>query len=251
MQSPSFSGAAPLHVAVIMDGNGRWATRRRRPRAAGHRAGAQAARATIEAAPALGVTTLTLFALSSDNFGRPAGEVAALLRLLAEFLERETDRLAARGVRLELIGRRDRLGAALNAAVARAERRTAGGRALDLRVAVDYSARAEILRAAATVARAAPHGPPDAHPEVPNGRATAPPPAGPTPFGRWPDVDLLVRSGGERRLSDFLLWECAYAELWFTDRLWPDFTRHDLAEAVAAYRQRDRRFGLIPGSPAA
>jgi undecaprenyl diphosphate synthase len=224
------SPQTPFHVAVIMDGNGRWATRRGLPRAAGHRAGVRAVRAVVEAAPELGVTMLTLYAMSSDNFGRPAAEVSALLRLFAEYLRRETPRLIERGVRLEVIGRRDRLPPPLVDAVTRAEERTAGGASLHLRIAIDYSARGEILRAAAEHAHA-----PDAS----------------SPFDRWPAVDLLVRAGGERRLSDFLLWECAYAELWFTDRLWPDVTRHDLEEAVAGFRHRERRFGVLPGSPAA
>jgi undecaprenyl diphosphate synthase len=231
MQSASPQPADPLHVAVIMDGNGRWATRRGLPRVAGHRAGVGAVRAVVEAAPQLGITMLTLYAMSSDNLGRPAGEVAALFRLLAEYLRRETPRLVERGVRLEIIGRRDRLPTPLVDAISRAERRTAGGRTLHLRVAIDYSARGELRRAAAEHAAAGPDAP--------------------LPFDGWPDVDLLVRSGGERRLSDFLLWECAYAELWFTDRLWPDITRQDLEEAIASFRRRERRFGLLPGSPAA
>jgi undecaprenyl diphosphate synthase len=225
MQRASQKNTDSVHAAIIMDGNGRWATRRGLPRVAGHRAGARVVRDIVEAAPSLGITTLTLYAMSSDNFGRPAGEVAALLRLFAEYLGRETGRLVEKGVRLEVIGRRDRLPARLAAAIARAEQRTAGGEALRLRLAIDYSARGEILRA---VERA-------------GERAGA----GEHPFAGWPDVDLLVRSGGERRLSDFLLWECAYAELSFTDRLWPDFTRDDLAAAVADFRRRDRRFGLV------
>ena len=218
MQSASHPNSRFFHVAVIMDGNGRWATRRALPRAAGHRAGARVVRDIVEAAPSLGVTILTLYAMSSDNFGRPAGEVAALMRLFAEYLARETGRLVEKGVRLEVIGRRDRLPPRLVAAIARAEQRTAAGTALHLRLAIDYSARAEIRRAAER---------------------------GPAALDEWPDVDLLVRSGGERRLSDFLLWECAYAELWFADRLWPDFTRADLEEAIVDFRQRDRRFGRV------
>jgi undecaprenyl diphosphate synthase len=212
-----------------MDGNGRWATRRGLPRAAGHRAGARAVRLAVEAAPSLGITALTLYALSSDNFLRPPAEVRSLLRLLAEYLRREAEPLAARGVRLELVGRRDRLPPPLVAAAAEAERRTAGGRALDLRIAIDYSARDQIRRAAEAMRR--------------DGT--------PAPFERWPDVDLLIRSGGERRLSDFLLWECAYAELWFTDRLWPDVTRQDLEDAIADFRRRHRRFGRLTEPPAA
>ena len=234
VQSTSF------HVAIIMDGNGRWAGRRGLPRPAGHRAGARAVRRIVEAAPSLGISTLTLYALSSDNFNRPPTEVSALMRLFAEYLERERRPLAERGVRLQVIGRRDRLPAALRTAITRAESATAEGRALTLRLAIDYSARDEIRRAvAASVASGtAPLG------TAPLG--TAPLGTGaPDPFAAWPDVDLLVRTGGEQRLSDFLLWECAYAELWFTDRLWPDVTAQDLAAAVADFRRRDRRFGRI------
>jgi undecaprenyl diphosphate synthase len=239
MQSTSF------HVAIIMDGNGRWATRRALPRAAGHRAGARAVRRVVEAAPSLGISTLTLYALSSDNFQRPPAEVSALLRLFAEYLERERRPLAERGVRLQVIGRRDRLPAPLVTAIERAERTTAEGRALTLRLAIDYSARHEILSALArhrTTEDTEEHG----------GRQRTPPCSSvssvvetKSPFTGWLDVDLLVRTGGEQRLSDFLLWECAYAELWFTDRLWPDVTAHDLDAAVADFRRRDRRFGRI------
>jgi undecaprenyl diphosphate synthase len=210
-----------------MDGNGRWATRRGLPRTAGHRAGVRVVRRVVEAAPTLGIGTLTLYTLSSDNLRRPPAEVAALLRLLAEHLDRERDELAERGVRLRVIGRRDRLPAPLVAAVERAEAATERatrdrGERLTLRLAIDYSARDEIRRAAQAMAL----GTGD-------------------PFAAWPDVDLLVRTGGEQRLSDFLLWECAYAELWFTDRLWPDVTAQDLAAAVADFRRRERRFGRI------
>jgi undecaprenyl diphosphate synthase len=222
VQSTSPNAAAGLHVAVIMDGNGRWAARRGLPRPAGHRAGARAVRAIVEAAPSLGISTLTLYALSSDNFQRPAAEVSALMRLFAEYLGRESDALAEQGVRFRAVGRRDRLPASLCRVIDRAEQTTAAGARLTLRLAVDYSARDEIRRAVAAA------------------------PSGTDPFAGWPDVDLLVRTGGEQRLSDFLLWECAYAELWFTDRLWPDVTPQDLAAAVADFRRRDRRFGRIP-----
>ena len=198
-----------------MDGNGRWATRRGLPRAAGHRAGAEAVRRIVEAAPGLGVTALTLYAFSSDNWRRPAAEVTALMRLFACYLRTEAAELAAQGVRLSIIGRRDRLPQSLVTAIAAAEQDTAGGRRLELRIAVDYSARAAI-RAGAVL----------------------------------PDVDLLIRTGGEQRLSDFLLWECAYAELWFTDRMWPDFAGGDLASAIQAFRSRDRRFGGLPAREA-
>lgn len=200
-----------LHVALIMDGNGRWAARRGLPRSAGHQAGARAVRRTVEAAPRLGITALTLYAFSSDNWKRPAGEVATLMRLFDRHLRGETSRLVANGVRLEVIGRRDRLAPSLVVAIHAAEAATAGGTTLHLRLAVDYSARAAI------------HA----------GRLL-------------PDVDLLIRTGGEQRLSDFLLWECAYAELHFTTRMWPDFAAADLKTAVKEFHQRERRFGALP-----
>ena len=221
-----------LHVAVIMDGNGRWATARGLARTAGHARGAEAVRRTVEAAPSLGIRTLTLYAFSGDNWKRPAPEVQALLQLFARHLRSETATLAERGVRLTVIGRRDRLPAPLAAAIARAEHRTAGGRVLDLRLAIDYSAREAIVRAAVRLA-----------PEETGQAAFARRLAEAYGADRAPDVDLVVRTGGERRLSDFLLWESAYAELYFTPRAWPDFGRDDLAAAVADFRGRARRFG--------
>jgi undecaprenyl diphosphate synthase len=204
-QSTSF------HVAIVMDGNGRWATRRGLPRAAGHRAGAEAVRRVVKIAPDCGVTALTLYAFSSDNWARPAAEVATLMRLFARYLRSETAEFAAQRVKLMIVGRRDRLPYSLVEAVAAAEQATAGGTRLELRIAVDYSARAAI-RAGTLL----------------------------------PDVDLLIRTGGEQRLSDFLLWECAYAELWFTDRMWPDFGAAHLAAAIHEFHSRDRRFGGLP-----
>jgi undecaprenyl diphosphate synthase len=213
-----------------MDGNGRWATRRGMPRQAGHAAGVEALGRIVEAAPGLGIDTLTVYAFSVDNWQRPKTEVGALMGLLRRYVEAETRRLADGGARLTVIGRRDRLPGDIAAAIVRAERATAGGSKLHLRVAVDYSARDAILDAASAAARA--------------GDFTR---AG---FARFltgqeaqRDVDLLIRTGGEKRLSDFLLWECAYAELYFTDRLWPDFGADDLAAAVAAFHSRERRFG--------
>lgn len=216
-----------------MDGNGRWAVARGLPRVAGHVAGARAARRVIEAAAAAGVGVLTLFAFSSDNWRRPRGEVARILALVRRFLRREAAACAASGVRLEVIGRRDRLPRGLLAEVARAEAATAGGAGLRVRVAVDYSARDAIVAAAA---RWAGDGPPTRE-----GFAACLA-SGPA----VPDVDLFLRPGGERRLSDFLLWESAYAELVFLDRLWPDVTGDDLRGAVAEFRGRQRRFGALP-----
>ena len=236
MQS-TLSIVAPsgMHVAVIMDGNGRWANARGLPRVAGHRAGAKAVRRIVEAAPGLGVGTLTLYAFSSDNWQRPPREVGALMRLFRSYLASETQRLLEDGVRLTVIGRRDRLPEVLVRAIAGAEAATAGGERLHLRLAIDYSAREAILRAAALAAGR----------EVGRGEFEALLGAAVGAKAPAPDVDLLVRSGSEQRLSDFLLWECAYAELWFTERLWPDVTPADLAAAIDDFRRRDRRFGRL------
>jgi undecaprenyl diphosphate synthase len=197
-----------LHAAIIMDGNGRWALRRGRPRAAGHRAGAAAVRRVVEAAPSLGIRTLTLYAFSSDNWRRPPAEVSRLMRLFEAYLRGETARCIAEGVAVRVIGRRDRLGPALLGAITAAEKATSGGRTLQLNLAVDYSSRLAIRSRELL-----------------------------------PDVDLLIRTGGEQRLSDFLLWECAYAELHFTSAAWPDFGRAELAVAVSDFHSRQRRFG--------
>jgi undecaprenyl diphosphate synthase len=229
-----------LNVAIIMDGNGSWATARGLPRTAGHLRGADAVRRTVEAAPELGIHTLTLFAFSGDNWRRPPDEVQTLLRLFARHLRIETGSLATRGVRLRVIGRRDRLPPALVAAIGRAEHATAGGRILDLRIAIDYSAREAIVRAAGRLS-----------PGEQGGAAFARRLAEACATDAMPDVDLVIRTGGERRLSDFLLWESAYAELYFTPRAWPDFGRDDLAAALADYRGRERRFGgLVTGGRA-
>jgi undecaprenyl diphosphate synthase len=214
-----------LHAAIIMDGNGRWASRRALPRAAGHRAGASAVRRTVEAAPGVGISTLTLYAFSEDNWSRPAREVSALMKLLGRYLAQESGRCVANGVRLEAIGRRDRLPAPLVALLEEAERKTAHGARLHLRLAIDYSSRQAILDAARR-----------AESDTSEEQFSA---------LMGPDVDLLIRTSGEQRLSDFLLWECAYAELVFTPRLWPDFTAGDLAEAVAEFHRRERRFGAV------
>ncbi len=198
-----------------MDGNGRWANARMLPRVLGYRAGVHAARAVIEAGPELGVTTLTLYAFSSDNWRRPPAEVAAIMLLFREFLVSEVPRCRESGVRLSVIGRRDRLDPVLVSEISNAERDTISGSSLHLRIAVDYSGRDAIS-------------------------------AGQL----GPDVDLLIRSGGEHRLSDFLLWESAYAELYFTPCLWPDFGRSDLEAALRDFRRRDRRFGALSSVPA-
>lgn len=227
-----------LHVAIIMDGNGRWATRRGLPRRAGHTAGVEALQRVVEAAPDLGIGTLTLYAFSADNWRRPEAEVRFLMGLLRSYLEAEMARLARSGARLTVIGRRDRLPGDIVGAIAQAEQETAGGSRLHLRVAVDYSARDAILAAAAAAA---------ARPNDLTREGFARLLTG---LDSHQDVDLLIRTSGEKRLSDFLLWECAYAELHFTDRLWPDFDADDLAEAVVSFRRRERRFGGL-GTPVA
>ena len=216
-----------FHVAIIMDGNGRWATRRGLPRVAGHKAGARAVRRTIEAAPDLGVSVLTLYAFSEDNWSRPAVEVSALMKLLGRYLVQETQRCINNGVRLEAIGRRDRLPAPLVGMLEDAERRTAHGSRLRLRLAIDYSSRHAILTAAGRISHS------DRLAE--NSLSAL----------LGPDVDLLIRTSGEQRLSDFLLWECAYAEMVFTPRLWPDFGREDLMQAITEFQRRERRFGAV------
>lgn len=239
-QSASHPLVPGLHVGLIMDGNGRWAARAGRPRTAGHREGAGAVRRVVEAAPALGIGTLSLYAFSADNWRRPAAEVRALMRLFREYLRVEAPRCVANGVRLEVIGRRDRLDRALRRRVEAAEGQTAAGRRLLLRIALDYSGRDAILRAAQCLR-------PDAVPTRESfGRLVAIVDHG-SPV---PELDLLVRTGGERRLSDFLLWEAAYAELVFTDRMWPDFGGEDLAAAVREFSARDRRFGGLSDAAA-
>jgi undecaprenyl diphosphate synthase len=224
------SGLEPLHVGIIMDGNGRWATRRNLSRLRGHEAGVEAIRRVMEAAPRQGIATLTLYAFSSDNWRRPKAEVAALMALLRLYLADETASLVRNGVRLTVIGRRDRLPEGLAAAIGRAEAATAGGTALHLRIAIDYSARDAILRAAAQLA-----GTGDLTRESFARLVTGEP--------ALRDVDLIIRTSGEKRLSDFLLWESAYAELHFTERMWPDFGAEDLAEALRSFHRRERRFG--------
>ena len=230
-------GQDPLHVAIIMDGNGRWAARRSLPRTAGHRAGADAVRRAVEAAPALGITTLTLYAFSSDNWRRPRDEVAALMSLLRRYLQAELTRLLDNDVRLTVIGRRDRLPDGLGNAIADAEQRSAAGSRLHLRIAIDYSARDAIANAAAAWRLERPPTREEFSRLLVGGDAH--------------DVDLLIRTSGEKRLSDFLLWEAAYAELCFLDTLWPDFGADDLRLALADFHRRERRFGALGGDPGA
>jgi undecaprenyl diphosphate synthase len=228
-----------LHVAIIMDGNGRWAQRRGLPRVAGHRAGIASVRRAVEHALDAGIARLTLYAFSSDNWRRPPAEVQSIFWLMRAFLRLEARRLAQRGVRLQTIGRRDRLALPVLREIEKAESISASGSRLDLCVAIDYSARDAIARAAMTMAGAQSETVPTASESVRPQLTHA----------LGPDVDLLIRTGGEQRLSDFLLWESAYAELYFTDRMWPDFNQADLAAALAEFHRRDRRFGAVPEKP--
>ena len=232
-----------LHVAIIMDGNGRWAMRRSLPRVAGHRAGVAALRRVVERAADLGIGRLTVYAFSSDNWRRPPSEVESIFWLLRAFLRLETERLRQRGARLQIIGRRDRLAKSVLREIEKAEYATAEGRGLQLCVAIDYSSRDAITRAAAGAAAAL------ANEGLPS----------PDSLGRLlaqiitaqgGEVDLLIRTGGEQRLSDFLLWEAAYAELIFTDRMWPDFGEAELDAALEEFSRRERRFGGVPSAPA-
>jgi undecaprenyl diphosphate synthase len=216
-------------------GNGRWATSRGLPRSAGHRAGAEASRAIIEAAPALGIRTLTLFALSSANWQRPDAEVSGILRLLHEYLLAETSRCMENGIRVSILGRRDRIPATLRQAIVDSEAATARGSRLHLRLAIDYSAREAIHLAACRYYKATELSPDsfgDTLAEVLRGGST--------------DVDLLIRTGGEQRLSDFLLWECAFAEFIFLEKRWPDFTVTDLQAALEEFSRRERTRGSLP-----
>jgi undecaprenyl diphosphate synthase len=243
MQKPRHSGShGPIpsfvgpHVAVIMDGNGRWATAHGLSRSAGHEAGLRTARDIVEASVREGVGTLTLYAFSSDNWKRPSAEVTALMRLFRSALLGEAKRCLDNGVRLTILGRRDRLPSSLRQTVEQVESLTAAGSRMHLRVAVDYSARDAVLRAAA-VARG------DTMTREQFSELLAR-----VDHDRMPatDVDLVVRTGGEQRLSDFLLWECAYAELLFVSKMWPEFTADDLSDALEDFRGRNRRFGLAP-----
>ncbi|MEO6877226.1 MAG: di-trans,poly-cis-decaprenylcistransferase [Gemmatimonadaceae bacterium] len=237
--SAPYSG---MHVGIIMDGNGRWANARGMPRTAGHRAGVRTARKIVEAATRAGVGTMTLYAFSADNWSRPTPEVGALMRLLRRSLLIESKRCIENGVRLSIVGRRDRLPTSLVLAIQEAEALTAHGRNLHLRVAVDYSARESIMRAASLAGGTADPMNRDAF-----ARLLAQVNHDPFPI---PDVDLLIRSGGEQRLSDFLLWECAYAEFHFTRCMWPEFTEQQFIAALGEFGVRERRFGGVPAQAA-
>jgi undecaprenyl diphosphate synthase len=234
-----------MHVAIIMDGNGRWAARRGLQRSAGHQVGARAVRRVVEAAARSPVDVLTLYAFSADNWCRPSDEVDKLMRLLERYLHSETARCVGNGVRVKVIGRRDRLDGNLLRSIEQTERMTADCSRLTLQLAIDYSARDALARAAVLLA--------ERH-DI-DGRELC------ARFAQnlarachssltEPAVDLLIRTGGERRLSDFLLWECAYAELIFIDDLWPDFGEESFAAALSEYYRRERRFGGLPARQA-
>jgi undecaprenyl diphosphate synthase len=232
-------GAVPAHVAIIMDGNGRWARRRKLPRPFGHHAGMTAVREAVEGSLDAGVGVLTLFAFSQENWQRPAPEIDALMALLEEYIAREVTSLRDHGVSVRILGDRERLPASARDAIVRVEEETRGGSALALNLCISYSARAEITRAARRLAEQAAAGALDpaaiGEDTVAAELYTAP----------WPDPDLLIRTSGEMRISNFLLWQLAYAELYVTPVLWPDFTRRDLFEAILAFQGRNRRFGRV------
>ena len=232
-------GAIPAHVAVIMDGNGRWAKGRALPRPLGHHAGMKSVRETVEGCLAAGVEVLTLFAFSQENWQRPAEEIGALMALLEEYIAIEAADLRKNGVTVRFLGDLDRLSPSARSAVDRIERETVGGPKLSLNICLSYSGRAEITRAARLLAEDVKRGELD------------PAEIDEAAFARqlwtaqWPDPDLLIRTSGEMRLSNFLLWQLAYAELHVTPVLWPDFTRAHLYEAILEYQRRERRFGKV------
>jgi len=233
------NGAVPRHVAIIMDGNGRWARERRLPRPLGHRAGMTSVREVVEGAIEAGVEVLTLFAFSDENWQRPPSEISALMGLLEEYIAKEIEELKGQGVQVSVLGDRGRLTGGALEAVERIERETRSGRRLALNLCISYSSRAELARAARLLAEEVLRGTRRLE-EVDEGAVaerlyTTP----------WGDPDLLIRTSGEQRLSNFLLWQLAYAELYLTGVLWPDFTRQHLFEAILDYQRRERRFGKV------
>jgi undecaprenyl diphosphate synthase len=239
LQQLRLNGAVPAHVAIIMDGNGRWATTRSLPRPLGHAAGMRAVREVVEACLDAGVEVLTLFAFSQENWQRPAEEIDALMGLLQEYIRKEATELKQKGVSVRVLGELDRLAPSARAAVDGIMAETAGGEELALNLCISYGARAEIARAARILAEDVKAGrlDPAAIDEEAIARHlyTAP----------WPDPDLMIRTSGELRISNFLLWQLAYAELYVTPVLWPDFARRHLFEAILAFQRRDRRFGRV------
>ncbi len=237
------SGDVPQHVAVIMDGNGRWAQKRNLPRSAGHQAGMTGVRECVEGCRQAGVEVLTLFAFSQENWQRPPEEIEALMTLLQEYVSKEGAELRERGVAVRMLGDLDRLTRAARAAVDTIVSQTAAGTALALNICLSYGSRAEITRAARLLAEDVQAGrlaPADVSEAALAARLYT---------AEWPDPDLLIRTSGEHRLSNFLLWQVAYAEFHVTPVLWPDFTRRQLFEAILDFQRRDRRFGRVPASP--
>lgn len=230
---------SPLHVALILDGNGRWATRKGLPRVAGHREGAKTVRKIVESASDAGIQILTLYAFSADNWKRPGYEVSALMKLFGDYLRSETPRCLINGVRMSIIGRRDRLSKGLLRQINHAEADTAQQSRLHLRIALDYSARDMLVYAASELQKRNLEINRDSLTNFLSGQ----------PNQAAPDVDLLIRTGGDQRLSDFLLWECAYAEMLFLDQMWPDFSPQDLQNAVRHFSGVDRRFGGLNTVP--
>ncbi|CAA7616023.1 isoprenyl transferase [Magnetospirillum sp. UT-4] len=239
--SPAQPPPPPVHVAIIMDGNGRWAKARGMPRTAGHKRGAEAVRRTVEAAREMGVSYLTLYAFSSENWKRPAGEVTDLMGLLRLYLRNEVSNLNKNGIRLKVIGDRTRLGADIVALIEESEARTAANTALTLVLALSYGGRQEIVAAARLLAEEVKAGllAPSAIDDVALASRLS--------TNGIPDPDLVIRTSGEKRISNFLLWQGAYAELVFLDVLWPDFGRDELESAISDYHRRDRRYGTAAG----
>jgi undecaprenyl diphosphate synthase len=239
LQQVKLQGGLPAHIAIIMDGNGRWAQARGLPRPLGHKAGMQAVRDVVEGALAAGVEVVTLFAFSQENWQRPVEEIGALMELLQEYIASEMAELASQGVAVRFLGDLERLTPAALAAVRRLEESTAGGDRLALNICISYGSRAELTRAARLLAQDVAAGKlsPDEIDEDAMARRLY--------TAAWPDPDLLIRTSGELRLSNFLLWQLAYAELHVTSVLWPDFSRQHLWEAILEYQRRDRRFGRV------
>jgi undecaprenyl diphosphate synthase len=225
----------PRHVAIIMDGNGRWAATRHLPRVEGHRAGTEAVRSSVETSARLGISVLTLYAFSVENWKRPDSEISALMGLLKHYLRRELNLLLKNNIRFRVIGQRERLSPDVRDELAAAEARTAGNNGMIFNIALNYGGRAEIVDAARRAIR-----------EGVSAESLDEPTFGSLLYtAGQPDPDLLIRTSGEMRVSNFLLWQIAYAEIWVTDALWPDFRTRHLLEAIIDYQKRDRRYGAI------
>ncbi|HET8763546.1 MAG TPA: isoprenyl transferase [Gemmatimonadales bacterium] len=240
LEQVRLNGAVPQHIAIIMDGNGRWARGRSLPRPLGHHAGMEAVREVVAGCLDAGVEVLTLFAFSTENWQRPQSEIDALMGLLEEYIARESEELREKGVRVQVLGDLERLSDSGRQAVERVMRHTDGGQALALNLCISYSSRAEITRAARLLAERVAQGRmrPDEIDEEALGQRLY--------TAAFPDPDLLIRTSGEMRISNFLLWQLAYAEFYVTPVLWPDFTRENLFEAILDFQRRDRRFGRVP-----